>query len=86
MGFALLGAVWLIHQVDWFQCLFQDSLGSPDTKSTRRVEVFLKHADLFLSALRLYDDDIKPMSWQLLLKGRNVPSDRNGGVLEHLSH
>ena len=86
MGFVLLGAAWLIHQVDYFQRLFQDSLPPPDTKSMGRIEVLLKRADLFLSTVRFHHDDIKPMSRQLLLTGRKVSSDHHGGVLEYLSH
>ena len=86
MGLVLLGAAWLIHQVDCFQRLFQDGLRTPDTKSTGRIEVLPKRADLFLSTLRFHHDDIKPMTRQLLLKGRIVPSNRHGGVLEYLSH
>lgn len=86
MGLVRLRAVWLIHEVDCFQRLFQDSLKPTDTKSTGRIKVLLKRADLLLSTLRFHHNDIKPMSRRLLLKGRNVPSNGHGGVLEYLSY
>jgi len=86
VGFVLLGAVWLIHQLDYFQRFFQDSLRPADTKSASRVEVLMKRPNLSLSVLRFHNDGIEPMSRQLLLEGQYVPSDHHGSALEYLSH